>query len=136
MIVYFPQLLSWKRWISDKTRMKLFYCTWGVLFLIMLLGKFEVIYYCLVGDFYSKAMQWKSKMTIEFVTFFCFILLSKGSLFMQNFWNIYAKLVLKRSILFLFSTHGNNRRVLSSIIQILNFSSQPIFQSVREGGQS
>jgi len=37
VIVYFPQLLSWKRWISDKTRMKLFYCTWGVLFLIMLL---------------------------------------------------------------------------------------------------
>ena len=51
----------------------------------------------------------------------------------KNLSNIYAKRVVKSSFFFfLFLTLGNNRRVFSSIIGILNFSSQPIFESVKK----
>ena len=110
-----------------------FCCTWGVLFLTMLLGKFEMIFYCLVGNFYLKAIQWKRKMTIEFCYFSVsdFTLLSKLSCHCwSKICQIFMRLVLKRRNFF--PTRGNSCRVFSSIIQILNFSSQPIFRSVRK----
>ena len=71
--------------------MKLFYCTWRDLFLNISLGKFEIINYCKVGDFFILKLYSESLQANDFT-----ILVKL---------HIYAKLVQKRSsFLFLFLT--------------------------------
>lgn len=48
-----------------------------------------------------------------------------------KFSNIYAKLVLKRSLFFVFLILGNNPWVFYSVTRILNFSRRPILEIVR-----
>ena len=81
--------------------MKLFYCTWRDLFLNISLGKFEIINYCKVGDFFILKLYSESLQANDFT------ILSERTLFIQKFvkLHIYAKLVQKRSsFLFLFLT--------------------------------
>ena len=81
--------------------MKLFYCTWIDLFLNISLGKFEIINYCKVGDFFILKLYSESLQANDFT------ILSERTLFIQKFveLHIYAKLVQKRSsFLFLFLT--------------------------------
>ena len=114
VIVYFPQLLSWKRRISYEARMKLFYCTWRDCFLLKLY------------------IQWNIRVTVEVWKQMNSLYFPSGYCSSKNLSNIYMKLVLKRISFFLLClTRWDNRRVSFLIIQILNFSSKPIFERLR-----
>ena len=68
--------------------MKLFYCTRRVLFLSISPGKFEMINYCIVGNFLFQSYTVKEQTDGRILLAFRvndFTLLSKLSLFIQNF---------------------------------------------------
>ena len=114
--------------------MKLFYCTRGVLFLSISLGKFEMIIYCIVGDFLFQSYTVKVQNDGRILLVFRvndFTILSKLSLFIQNFVKYLCEGCAKKEFFLLFLSLVNNGWVFSSIIRILNFSSQPIFESVK-----
>ena len=84
-----------------RSKNEVFYCTWRYLFLNISLGKFEIINYCKVGDFFVLKLYSESLQANDFT------ILSERTLFIQKFvkLHIYAKLVQKRSsFLFLFLT--------------------------------
>ena len=78
--------------------------------------------------FYFKTLQWNIRVTVEVCKQMISLYFPSG--YCSS--NIYMKLVLKRISFFLLClTRWDNRRVSFLIIQILNFSSKPIFERLR-----